>query len=75
MRPEDKLGFVLIVAPTAERDVLDGGRPTLRVRLDVVEVHEGPFRAPLPGRGHEGTLAPIPEVDRAFDVVRNVTRG
>jgi hypothetical protein len=73
--PEDELGLVLIVAPTANGDVLDGGRPMLRMWLNVVEVQEGPFRAPLPGRGHEGTLASIAEVDRAFDVVRNVTRG
>jgi hypothetical protein len=56
VRPDGELGLVLIVAPTAKGDVLDRGWPMLRVRLDVVELQEGPFRAPLPGRGL--TVAP-----------------
>src|SRR5712691_11935563 len=68
MRPEDKLGLVLIVAATAQGDVLDGGRTMLRIRPDMVEFQERAIRASVPRRRNEGTLAPIAQRDRTSDL-------
>ena len=74
VRPEDKLGLVLIVAATAQGDVLDGGRTLFRVRLDVVQLQERALRASVSRRRDEGTAVPIASPDRASDLVRDMPR-
>src|SRR5207247_9317602 len=70
---ERDLGFVLVVAPTPERDVADRGRPVHRVGMDVVKLQEVPLRAPVSPGGNERTLPAIAPPYGAFDVDWNVT--
>src|SRR5258707_11760914 len=53
-RAEDQLALVLVVAPTAKRDVFDGGRSPVCIRLDVVELQECALGASLSVFGDEG---------------------
>ena len=72
---EDQVRLVLVVAPATERDVLDGGRSSLRVGLQVVELQEGPLRAPPSVGGHEATLPAVTVPDRALHVSRGIARS
>src|SRR5258706_4545899 len=72
MRAEDQLGLVLVVAPTAKRDVGDSGRALHRIGLYVVELQKCALRASPSSRGHEGALASVAPPDRALDLPRNM---
>ena len=72
-RTKDQLGLVLIVAPAAKRDVLDGRRPSQRVRADVMELEEGALGASASILADEGALASIVLPCRSLDVARRVT--
>src|SRR5439155_3711435 len=72
--PEDQLALVLVVTPTAQGNVGDGGRPLPRIGLNVVELQEGPLRAPPPGGSDKGALAHIATPDHALDLSRDVAR-
>src|SRR5438105_7796948 len=74
-RLEDQLGLVLVVPPAAQRDVGGGGRPALRLGLDVVELQERPLRAPPAVGRDEGALAAVTARDGALDRAGNVARG
>src|SRR5688572_10362459 len=60
--------LVVVVPPATELDVLHGGRPAHRVRLDVVELDEGARRAAASVLSDEGAAAEVAEPDRAFDL-------
>src|SRR5260221_14577066 len=72
MRAEDQLGLVLVVAPTAKRDVGDGARSVHRIELFVMELQERALRASPSGRRREGALASVAAPDRALDLPRNM---
>jgi len=65
-RAENQLGLVLVVAPATQRDVLDGGRSPVRIRLRVVELQERALRASHSVWGDEGALAIVPLPDRTL---------
>ena len=72
MRAEDQRGLVLVLAPTSKGDVGDGGRPLIRIGLDVVELQKSALHASPSGGGHEGALASVAPPDHALDLPRNV---
>jgi len=74
VRAENEIGFVLVVAPAAERDVLDGGQSSPRVGHDVMELQEGALRASVSVLGDECALTAITLRDLALDVPRDVPR-
>jgi hypothetical protein len=62
------------MAPTAKRDVLDGGQASPRVGLDVMELQEGALRAPVSILGDEAALVAITLRNRALDMPRDIPR-
>ncbi|HEU0107796.1 MAG TPA: hypothetical protein VFT38_16565, partial [Vicinamibacteria bacterium] len=75
VRAENEIGLVLVVAPAAERDVLDGSRSSLGVGHDVMELEEGALRAPVSAFGDEGALTSIAALRRSLDVHRDIPRS
>jgi hypothetical protein len=75
MRTEDQVCLVLVVTPTPERDVLDGGRSSLREGVYVMELQERPLGASPSVLGDEGALAAVTLVDSALDGPRDVPRS
>ena len=70
---EEHLGFVLIVPPAAEGDVLHGGRPLPGVGLDVMELQVPALCAPPALRRLECALGAVPAPHRAPRLMRYVT--
>ena len=70
--PENSLGFVLIVRSAAKPQVVDGGPPTSRDRLDVIELQAFSLRAPVASFTHEGALAGVALPNDPSDVEGNV---
>src|SRR5260221_6412366 len=73
-RTEGQLRLVLVVAPAAKRDVLDGGQSSRRIRQDVMEFQERALRAPVSVSGDEGALVAVTLSDRALDMPRGIPR-
>ena len=67
VRTEHHIGFVLVAAPAAERDVLDGGQSSQGVGHDVMELQERALRASVSALGDEGALGAIALRDSALD--------
>jgi hypothetical protein len=74
VRAENEIGFVLVVAPTAKRDVLDGGQSSPRKGLNVMELEEGALRASVTVSGDEGALAAVTLPDRALNMSGDIPR-
>ena len=72
-RSERALGLVLIVCPTPEADVRDGGLPAARYFQDMIEFEGLARRAAAARLAHERALAAITLPDRTPDVGRDVT--
>src|SRR5260221_3949814 len=73
-RTEGQLRLVLVVAPAAKRDVLDGGQSSLRIRQDVMEFQERALGARVSVSGDEGALVAVTLSDRALDMPRGIPR-
>jgi len=65
VRAENEIGFVLVVTPTAKRDVLDGGQSSPRIGPNVMELQESALGAPVSVRGDETALAAVTPPDGA----------
>jgi len=68
----EELGLVQVVGPTPKLDVADGGMAPDAVRVEMVELREGPFVAAPASHAPEGTAAVIPEPDGAADLRGNL---
>jgi hypothetical protein len=62
------------VTPAAQRDVLYGGRPSLRVRLKVMELEDGSLGTSRSARSDIGALVAVTARDPALHAVRDVAR-
>jgi hypothetical protein len=69
---EDELRFILVVTPTAKGDVVDRRGSAARGGLDVMELQERAFRAPLPARADEPALALVPLPGGTVDVAGSI---
>jgi hypothetical protein len=70
--PEDQLGFVLIVAPATERDVIGRSGPAERMRLFVMELQEGALGAAVTVWTDERALTAIASPDFPLHMPGNV---
>lgn len=74
MRAEEQLGFVTVVRPAPELDILGCCFATDAVRLHVVKLQESPLGAAAAARRNKRTLSIVADPDLAFDLGRDVTR-
>src|SRR5260221_8557015 len=73
-RAEGQLCLVLVVAPTAKRDVLDGCQSSQRIGPNVMELQESAFGAPVSVGGDEAALAAVTPPDPALDLPWDIPR-
>jgi hypothetical protein len=65
--PEVQPAFVIVVTPTAQRDVVHRRLSTQRVRVDVMELHEPALVAAMACRPDEDATPEVPDPDGALD--------
>src|SRR5258707_9465863 len=73
-RAEDQLCLVLVVAPAAKRDVLDGRQSSQRMGPNVMQFEESAFGAPVSVGGDEAALAAVAPPGPALDVPWDIPR-
>lgn len=69
---EDLLGFIAVMCPAPQLDVLDRRLPAGRVGLDVMELQEAPLLAAPPRAADERALPAVALPHRPPDLCRDV---
>ena len=70
--PVEEHALVRVVGTAAELNVLYRGLPSDAMRVDVMELHEGPLVAASPALAHESAGAMVTEPHRALDLGRDI---